>query len=203
LSSEPYVVGLTGNIATGKSTVGKMLVELGAEHIDADRVAHQSMARGHPAWNEIIEAFGHQILGSDGEVDRAKLGAIVFSDPQALERLERIVHPRVIETTMGRIAASEATVVVVEAIKLIESGMVIELCDTLWVVTAPRQVQIERLVSQRGLSPQEAAFRVDTQPPQSDKIARADVVIDNGGALSDTARQVERAWAAIGAVNSR
>jgi dephospho-CoA kinase len=197
LSEQPYVIGLTGNIATGKSTVGKMLVELGAEHIDADRVAHQVMARGRPAWREIVEAFGRQILGPASEIDRPKLGRIVFADPQALERLERIVHPRVIGVTEERIAASQATVVVVEAIKLIESGMVIELCHTLWVVTAPRQVQIQRLVSERSMSPQEAASRVDAQPPQADKIARADVVIDNGGAITSTARQVKVAWAAL------
>jgi dephospho-CoA kinase len=157
------------------------------------------MARGQPAWHEIVDVFGCEILGPDREIDRGALGAIVFSDRDALERLEQIVHPRVIAATKVRIAASEADLIVIEAIKLIESGMVIQLCDTLWVVTAPRQVQIQRLVSQRGMSPQEAASRVDAQPPQSHKIAQADAVIDNGGSITSTARQVQEAWAALDA----
>lgn len=192
------MIGLTGNIATGKSTVGRMLAERGAEHIDADHLAHQVMARGTDAWEQIVRAFGREILRPDGEIDRARLGAIVFSDDGALARLESIVHPPVIARTQERIAHSSAPVVVVEAIKLIESGMVAELCDTLWVVVAPRAVQIERLEAGRGLSHEDAAARVDTQPPQSIKVARADVVIDNGGSIEATQRQVAQAWDALG-----
>jgi dephospho-CoA kinase len=192
------VIGLTGNIATGKSLVGKILVRLGAEHIDADQLAHQAMACGQPAWQRIVATFGEDVLQPDGEIDRHKLGAIVFSDRDALAQLEHIVHPEVIGCTQERIAASEASVVVVEAIKLIESGMVIQLCDHLWVVCAPREVQIERLMDQRGLSYEDAVLRIDAQPPQSGKVARADVVIDNGGTIEATERQVERAWAELG-----
>jgi len=197
LSERPYVIGLTGNIATGKSLVGRMLAERGAEHIDADRLAHQVMARGTEAWVQIVRAFGPHILQSDGEIDRARLGEIVFGDPDALARLERIVHPPVIARTEELIRHSTAPVVVVEAIKLIESGMVARLCDALWVVVAPRAVQIERLMAQRGLSYEEAVARVDAQPPQSAKVIEADVVIDNGGSIEDTRRQVARAWDVI------
>lgn len=191
------MIGLTGNIATGKSLVGKMLSRLGAEHIDADRLAHQVTAHGTPAWEQIVSTFGPGILQSNGAIDRSKLGATVFSDPDALARLEAIVHPRVIARTRQLISASTAPVVVVEAIKLIESEMVSQLCDAVWVVTAPREVQIQRLMEKRRLACTDAVLRVDAQPPHQDKIARADVVIDNGSILDATRRQVENAWSRI------
>jgi dephospho-CoA kinase len=197
LSSRPYVIGLTGNIATGKSLIAQMLGEWGAEHVDADRLAHRAMARGTATWTRIVDAFGEGILGPEGEVDRARLGAIVFSAPDAMARLEAIVHPDVIARTRARIAHSSARVVVVEAIKLIESGMVAALCDALWVVTAPREVQIARLIVGRGMSHADAVLRVDAQPPQAQKVARADVVIDNGGSIEAARAQVMRAWAEI------
>lgn len=188
------MIGLTGNIATGKSLVGHLLAERGAEHIDADRLAHQVVAQGTDVWEQIVGEFGREILRPDGEIDRARLGAIVFSDAAALAHLEGFVHPPVIALTGERIERSTASVVVVEAIKLIESGMVVRLCDALWVVIAPRAAQIERLVADRGLSYEDAVARVDAQPPQSAKAARADVVIDNGGSIEATRRQVARAW---------
>jgi dephospho-CoA kinase len=191
------VIGLTGNIATGKSLVGQMLAQLGAEHIDADQLAHQVMAPGQPAWQQVAVTFGEGILQPSGEIDRHELAKLVFSDARALAQLEHIVHPRVIARTRERIAASAADVVVVEAIKLIESGMAIQLCDALWVVTAPREVQIARLMEQRGLSYEDAVLRIDAQPPQSDKTARADVVIDNGGTVKATERQVKQVWAEL------
>ena len=195
MSERPYTIGLTGNIATGKSLVGQMLAERGAEYVDADRLAHEVMVRGAPAWREIVNVFGREVLQPDGELDRRQLGRIVCADPDALARLEQIVHPRVIALTERLIAASEAPVIVVEAIKLIESGMVRQLCDALWVVTAPRQVQLERLMAFRCLSRAEALLRIDAQPPQALKAAQADVVNDKGGAAEVTRRQVERAWA--------
>jgi len=197
MADKPYVIGLTGNIATGKSTVGQLLAGLGAQHIDADRLAHQVMAYGTPAWQRIIEHFP-SVVGSDGEIDRRKLGEIVFADPAALARLEAIVHPEVIALIRHQVAQTQAAVVVIEAIKLIESGIAAQLCDTLWVVTAPRAVQIQRLMAQRGLSEQEAALRVDAQSAQKEKIACADVVIENGGDIQDTIRQVHQAWSQIG-----
>jgi dephospho-CoA kinase len=197
MGERALTIGLTGNIATGKSLVGRMLVELGAEHIDADQLAHQVMAHGTAVWGHVMAAFGQEVVGPDGEIDRRQLARIVFADPEALTRLEQIVHPAVIARTRQLIADTSAQAVVVEAIKLIESGMVRQLCDVLWVVTAPRQVQLERLTSSRGLSRGEALLRIDAQPAQEYKVAQADVVIDNSGAIQETRRQVKRAWAEL------
>ena len=199
-TKRPYVIGLTGNIATGKSLVAEMLSRRGAAHIDADRLAHQVMARGTPAWEQIVDLFGLGVLKANGAIDRSKLGAIVFSDPAALSRLEEVVHPDVITYTRQLIAAAKAAVVVVEAIKLIESGMVEQLCDKVWVVTAPRCVQVQRLTAQRGLRHAQAVLRVDAQSPQETKMMRANVVIDNSGTLDNTERQVELAWKEISAM---
>ncbi len=188
-----YVIGLTGNIATGKSTVGRLLADLGAQVIDADQVAHAVMRRGRTAWQEVVLAFGLAVLGPDGEIDRRKLGAIVFRDPAALRRLEDIVHPAVRAAMRACTRRSQAPVVVYEAIKLLESGAA-EDCDAVWVVTCPRAVQVERLMRTRGLSRAEAELRIDAQPPPEEKLARADVVITNDGSLEETRQQVERAW---------
>jgi dephospho-CoA kinase len=193
---KPYFIGLTGNIATGKSAVGRFLGELGARVIDADQVAHEVMRPGGPAYGPVVEAFGPEILAGDGSIDRGKLGAIVFQDAAALRRLEAAVHPSVIAEVAGRIAGATEPVVVVEAIKLIEAGMH-RAYDALWVVTAPRRVQIARLVATRGLSEAEAALRVDAQSPQAEKAALADRVLANDGTLEDLQVQVEAAWAQI------
>ncbi|MGB9777263.1 MAG: dephospho-CoA kinase [Anaerolineae bacterium] len=192
----PYVIGLTGNIATGKSTVARMLRDLGATVIDADRVAHEVMRAGTPVHRAVVEAFGPRVLRPDGEIDRADLGAIVFSDPQALAQLEAIVHPAVLEEVARRIAAAPTPIVVVEAIKLIESGMA-EAFDALWVTTCPVEEQVRRLMADRGLSRPDAERRVTAQPPQEAKIARADVVISTDGSLEETRAQVEAAWQAL------
>jgi dephospho-CoA kinase len=187
------MVGLTGNIGTGKSTVARMLSELGAEVIDADKVAHEMMRAGTSVHAEIVEAFGREVLSPDGEIDRQRVGALVFADPIALARLEALTHPATIETIGRRIDVSSAPVVVVEAIKLIESGMA-DAYDSIWVVTCAREQQIRRVVAQRHLSRKEAEQRVRAQPPQAEKVARADVVIDNSGSLSRTREQVHAAW---------
>ena len=189
----PLLVGLTGNIGTGKSTVAGMLAELGAETIDADKVAHEVMRVGTPAHARIVEAFGSGVLGHDGEIDRARLGARVFADPAALARLEAIVHPATMEVIHRRINVTPAGVVVVEAIKLIEVGMADD-CDSVWVTTCHPDQQIHRIMGGRGLSRAEAERRVQAQPPQEEKVARADVVIDTSRALSQTCAQVRAAW---------
>lgn len=192
-SASRRLIGLTGNIGTGKSTVAAMLAELGAEVIDADRVAHEVMQAGTLAHRRIVEAFGLEVLDPDGEIDRARLGAIVFADPAALMRLEAIVHPATLEAINRRIAAISADVVVVEAIKLIESGIA-DGCDSVWVTTCRPEQQVHRIVGGRGLSRAQAEQRVRAQPPQEEKIARADVVIDTAGSLSRTRAQVQAAW---------
>jgi dephospho-CoA kinase len=187
------IVGLTGNIGTGKSTVAGMLAELGAKVIDADQVAHEVMRAGTPAHAAIVAAFGPDMLTPDGEIDRKRLGRLVFVDPTALARLEAVVHPATIEAIHRCISHSAARVVVVEAIKLIESGMA-DAYDSIWVTTCRREQQIQRIVGARGLSRTEAEQRVQAQPPQEGKIARADVVIDNSRSLSRTRMQVQAAW---------
>ena len=192
-SPRPWLVGLTGNIGTGKSTVGGMLAELGAEVIDADKVAHDVMRAGTSAHARIVESFGPTMLNREGEIDRVLLGRLVFADPEALARLEAIVHPATLEAINQRIGATSAGVVVVEAIKLIEVGMA-DACDSLWVTTCRPGQQVDRIMGERGLSRVEARRRVEAQPPQEEKIARADVVIDTSGTLSWTRAQVHAAW---------
>lgn len=191
---QKVVIGLTGNIGVGKSTVMTMLAELGAKTIDADRVAHQVMEPGQPAYAQIIAAFGPEVAPAGGPIDRYRLGQVVFSNPEALARLEQIVHPAVFVHIQRLLRETTARVAVIEAIKLLEAGLSIQLCDTVWVVTAPREQQIERLMRFRGLSYGEAVLRIEAQPPQAEKAARADVVIENGGSPEETRLQVQRAW---------
>jgi dephospho-CoA kinase len=198
---KPVIIGLTGNIATGKSAVAQILAEKGALVIDADKVAHRVMEPGGPAYRGVVEAFGPGILAAEGAadgaaIDRRRLGDIVFADEDALQRLEAIVHPVVIVEVDRQIAEATEPAIVVEAIKLIEAGMH-RRYDALWVVTAPRPVQIKRLVQSRGLTEKEAALRVDAQPPQEEKAARADRVIVNDGDLTDLQAQVDKAWAQL------
>jgi dephospho-CoA kinase len=188
-----YLIGLTGNIATGKSAVLRMLGRLGAKAIDADALVHQLMAKGTPVWQAILDEFGEGILGPGGEIDRRKLAGIVFADAEALERLEAIVHPAVTARVDGLIRQATEPVVAVEAIKLIEAGWH-RAYDALWVVTCPKEQQLERLMRTRKLSREEALLRIEAQPPQEDKVALADVVIDNSGTLKETEKRVEREW---------
>jgi len=192
--SIPYCIGLTGNIATGKSTVGRMLASLGAELIDADKVAHAVMASAGSAYASVVGAFGPGIVGDNGEIDRRALGRIVFADPEALKRLEALVHPAVIAEVNQRIARSTAPAVVVEAIKLLESGMA-ESYDAIWVTTCSEETQLARLMEMRRLSREDALARIGAQAPQAEKVLRADVVVDTEGTLAATRVQVEAAWA--------
>jgi dephospho-CoA kinase len=189
----PLLIGLTGNIATGKSLVGEMLAGLGASVINADRVAHEVMRAGGPAFSAVVEAFGPTVLAADGTIDRARLGDIVFRDADALARLEAAVHPAVIAEVDRRIARATEPVVVVEAIKLIETGMH-RRYDALWVVTAPRHLQISRLMTERGLTEEEAVLRVGAQPPQEEKAALADTILVNDGSPDQLRQEVRRAW---------
>jgi dephospho-CoA kinase len=182
--------------------VGQILAELGARVIDADSVAHEVMAPGGPAYDAVVHAFGREILAPDGSIDRVKLGEIVFRHSDALRRLEAAVHPATIEAVTSRISEASERVVVVEAIKLIEAGMH-RGYDELWVVTAPRSLQIERLVEGRGLTEEAAIVRVDSQPPQEEKAAVADRVIANDGDLAALREKVEAAWAEIRASQDR
>lgn len=196
-----YIIGLTGNIATGKSEVLRILRDLGAYVVDADQRVHRLLRRGTRVYRQVVEAFGADILDEAQEIDRRRLGARVFADPEALARLERIVHPAVItdvERALHRVARrGKHRVAVVEAIKLLESGLADDLCDEVWVVHADPEQQVARLVATRGMTEEEARQRLAAQPPQEAKEVRADWVVDNSGPLEATRRQVEAAWARV------
>ncbi len=191
-----YLIGLTGNIASGKSTVRRILEELGARAIDADALAHEVLLPGTDAWRAVVNAFGREILNADGSVDRQKLGAIVFADPARLRQLEAIVHPAVSKQLGLLLREAREEIVVVEAIKLIEAGLH-RFCDAVWlVVTTPEEAE-RRLVHDRGLSPEAARLRLSAQPPLADKFKVASVVIDNSGDLESARERVLREFLAI------
>ena len=197
-----YLIGLTGNVATGKSLVARMLSELGAHVIDADALTHELERQGRPVYAAIVAAFGPGILRADGEIDRAQLGKLVFSDPKALRRLEAIVHPAVAAEIARQISdlksqtLDKRAVIVVEAIKLIEAGLHKQ-CDALWVVTCRPGLQLDRLIRTRGLSEANARLRIVAQPPQSEKAALADVLIENNGTPDGLRAQVRHHWEQI------
>lgn len=188
-----FVIGLTGNIGTGKTVVRRMLEHLGAYTIDADALSHRAIAKGAPGYQPVVEHFGKWILDKDGEVNRAKLGALVFRDPSAMRDLEQIVHPLVRKAVDVLARRATQPVVVIEAIKLLE-GELRNACDGIWVTYAPQVVQIERLMRKRGLSREEALQRITAQAPQTGKIEAADVVIRNIGSYDDLWKQVVQAW---------
>jgi dephospho-CoA kinase len=192
----PYRIGLTGNIACGKSSVGRLLVARGAQYVDADRLVHTLMEPGRPENDQIVARFGPAVRRSDGTIDRPALGAIVFADPAALRDLEAILHPGVRAEIRRLLATSEAPIFVVDAIKLIEGGLAREM-DAVWVVTCPREEQVRRLTTERGLTAEQAEARISAQGAQEEKVRQATVVIDNSGSLAETERQVEAALAAI------
>jgi len=197
-----YLIGLTGTLASGKSTVRRQLEQLGARGIDADLLAHIAMRRGSHAWFAIVREFGLNVLKFNGEVDRQKLGARVFSNPAALERLEQITHPVVRAHILDILRETDASVVVVEAIKLFEAGLS-ELCDAVWVVTCTPKIQIERVMRARQMSAEDARARLDAQGSFEEKLKRATVVIDNSQDNEATLAQVKRAWDAIQTQDAR
>lgn len=190
------MIGLTGNIAVGKSLVRQMLHDLGAETIDADHIAHQVMMPGKPAWQAVVAAFGQDILDSDQQINRPALGAVVFADPTALKRLESITHPIIHQTIDQLIRRSTKDVIVIEAIKLLE-GRFKDAVDAVWVVDAAPQTQRRRLIASRSLSEADAQRRIRAQNSQADKIRQADVLIHNNGDPADTLKQVQIQWARI------
>ncbi len=190
---EKNILGLTGNIATGKSVVRKMLEHLGAYGIDADSLSHRAIARGAPGHQAVVNAFGKWILDPSGEIDRAKLGRLVFSDPSAMAALEDIVHPLVSQAIDIMVKRASQKVIVIEAIKLLESDLR-NVCDSIWVVNVPEELQIKRLVEKRGMSAEEAAQRIHFQSAQQQKVAAANVVIQNHGSYEETWKQVVAAW---------
>ena len=188
-----YIIGLTGNIATGKSVVRRMLEHLGAYTIDADSLAHRAISKDAPGYKPVIETFGKWILGADGQINRSKLGGLVFRDSEALSNLENIIHPFVEQAVDILVQRASQKVVVIEAIKLIESPLR-NACDSLWVTYAPEEVQIERLMRKRNFSRDEAVMRIHSQGAQSEKIERANMVVRNTGSYDELWKQVTSAW---------
>ena len=188
-----YIIGLTGNIATGKSVVRKMLEHLGAYGIDADALGHRAIAKGAPGYRPVVELFGKWILGADGQIDRARLARVVFSDPEALKQLEAVVHPLVRQAVDILARRAPQKVIVIEAIKLLESPLRATL-DSLWVTYSPPPVQLDRLMQKRGLTEETAQQRILVQSPQAEKLAVANVVIRNENSFEDTWKQVVAAW---------
>ncbi len=190
-----YVIGLTGNIATGKSVVRRMLEHLGAYTIDADALSHRVISKGAPGYQPVLDRFGSWLLDKDGQINRSKLGHLVFADKDALKQLEDIIHPYVLQAVDILARRASQSVIVIEAIKLLESNLHSQ-CDAIWVTDAPQHVQVERLMRKRGMSQEDATQRVNAQTAQKEKLSAANVVITNKGSYDDLWKQVSEAWKA-------
>jgi dephospho-CoA kinase len=195
------IVGLTGNIATGKSAVMQLAADFGALTIDADKIVHELMDHDPEVQAAVAVAFGPEVRRENGRINRKALGQIVFNDPAALRDLEAMIHPAVRVVLADRISQSEATIVFIEAIKLMETDL-FKTCHHIWVTRCHRQRQLQRLMICRGLDAEAAAARIKAQPPQEEKVALADVVIDTDGLMSDTEAQFMMAWERLPALET-
>ncbi|GAA1159570.1 hypothetical protein GCM10009630_67110 [Kribbella jejuensis] len=188
-------VGLTGGIGSGKSAVSARLAARGAVVIDSDVLAREVVARGTDGLAEVVAAFGSGVLTADGDLDRPALGKIVFGDEPARRRLEAIIHPRVRARAADIEAAADADAIVVHDIPLlVETGQA-DKFDLVLVVDVPVEVQVERLTTQRGMAAEEARQRIASQASREDRLAVADVVVDNSGSLADLDRRLDEVWA--------
>ena len=190
------VIGLTGGIGSGKSTVSRFLKELGAVIIDADKVGHEAFKPDTEAWREVVAAFGRQILTPSGEIDRNKLGEIVFANPEALARLNEIMHPRIYAWVKALIEGYRqrgVEVVVLEAPLLLEAGWTSSV-DEVWVTVAPESTVLRRLKKKLGLSEPQSLARIRSQLPSKERIKQADVVIDTDCSLDELRAKVKELW---------
>ena len=191
-----YIIGLTGGIASGKSTVAAMLERLGVPVIDADRLAREVVEPGTPAHGEIVATFGETVLDPDRSINRPRLAQIVFADPEARRRLEGITHPAIRRAAEGRLAhlaSSGAPVVIYMAPLLIEAGATSRV-DEIWVVYVDRKTQLKRLMERDGMSRTDALARLAAQMPMKEKRRHGRVVIDNRGTVAETERLVAEIW---------
>jgi dephospho-CoA kinase len=190
-------IGLTGGIASGKSTVGRHLAELGAVVIDADRVVHELYRPGEAGYHALVDRYGEGVLAPDGQIDRPRLSRTALTTPERAEELNQLIHPLVIEEEAHRIASIEAEgrdrVVVVEATLLLESGGKARY-DRIIVVDTDPETQVQRAVA-RGLSKDEAILRMSRQMSRQDRLALADFVVDSSGSVADTLARVDAVWA--------
>lgn len=193
-TATPRILGLTGPIASGKTTVGSLLLKLGAtERIDADQVVHELMAAETETTELVADAFGGGVLDERGAVDRVALGAQVFADPAKLRVLESITHPAVRRSIRAQIdqRGAPGSVIVIDAVKLLQGEMA-DWCESIWVVTCAPEEQLRRLVEDRGMNLTDALQRLDAQPSFED--ARVTAVIDNSRSLENTRSEVARYW---------
>ena len=191
----PLVIGLTGPIASGKSTVAAMLAEWGAEVIDGDDVYRSLLTPESELSRRIIARFGSTVADGEGHIDRAVLGALVFADHDALRDLDRLSHPAVVSEVRRMVRSSKAPVVVVEAVKLVQSGMHQDI-DSLWVVSADPETRLKRLIARSALDERDARRRLDVAVDPIPPHIKPDIIIDSSGTLEATARQVGDAWKA-------
>jgi len=190
------VIGLTGGIASGKSTVSEVLSGLGAVVIDADKIGHEAFRSSTDIRQAVVAAFGNDILDRNGEIDRGKLADAVFKDPEALQQLNGIMHPimrRIVEQRIEELRGQEVGVVVLEAALLIEANW-IDLVDRVWVVAAPESDVINRLISQKGFTEEQARARINAQMPAAQKSRHADAVIENDSDLYMLKKRVDALW---------
>lgn len=193
------VIGLTGGIGSGKSTVSGYLAELGAVIIDADKVGHEAFKPHTAAWHDVVEAFGNEVLAPDGEIDRAKLGGVVFNNPESLKKLNGIMHPRIkqmIKIQIENYRKKGLKVVVVEAYGLIEADW-ISMVDQVWVTVSSESVVLERLKKQRGLDEEQILARIRSQLSPEERGKYADVIIQNDGKLEEMKGKVKELWAGL------
>ena len=191
-----FVIGLTGSIGTGKSEAARQLEALGASIISADEVGHEAYTPNTEAWEQVIAAFGDDILQDDGDINRRKLGALVFSDPSQLEKLNQIMHPRMARMVADKIEVLRdqgVNVVVVEAALLFEAGWD-TLVEEVWVTDSPEHIVIGRLKERNGLSEEEAKKRINSQMNRVERIERSDFVINNSGDMADLGNAIKELW---------
>lgn len=190
------VIGFTGGIGSGKTTITQYLTELGAVIIDADKVGHEAFEPDTEIWREVVNAFGAHILAPDNKIDRKKLGSIVFGDPDALSRLNGIMHPRMFDMMKVRIEEYRqqgVDVVVIEAAVLIEANWT-PLADEVWVATAPETAVLDRLEKQRGMDKEQTLARIRSQLTSEERTKHADVIINNEGSLDELKAKIGQLW---------
>jgi len=190
------VIGLTGGIGSGKSMVSQFMAELGAVIIDADKVGHEAFKPGTEAWRDVVAAFGRGVVKPDGEIDRSKLGSMVFGDAESLVRLNQIMQPRIYDMVVARLEQYRQqgiAVVVVDAPLLIEVGWV-PLVDEVWVIVASEDTVLSRVRERSGLSEPESLARIRSQMSNEERIKYADAVINNEGSLDELRDRVKELW---------